>query len=327
MNTSELDVEAPDMAKAMSTFPRGRLSLEIAETAGLLLAWSLLVMVEGVIRLVTNAVPDGGLTPDTGFPPLVLLLGGVAEVAFGAVGVSFGVAVLLFRLRSSAIATAFLVFQSVLSWYVFIVFVIAFPAYVSAHLEAGRFGFSLSLDRFLIVLGILTSASWCAALQAGQFILASRLRAMFVSGKHKLDATVWCAFALIAGLAITVSGILVASKTAGSPLIPPPAYPPNVAIYPQMLIATGLITSIWACVGLAGSAGTTATLLKAFHLGWGPVFLINLITFSLVFGKVPEGKLAAPAAQHALLTFAYTSLPLVFTSKLVRSETNHEADE
>lgn len=305
-----------------------RLELHLTEAAGMLLAWSLLALVEGVVRTVLNARPEVGLTPDEGFPPLALLVAGVAEIVFSILGLLVAVAVLVYRLRSATVLLGFLIVQSILGWFVFITYVIALPAYNADHLEVLQNnmttnGFSKGLERFLIFLGIVTSVVWCAALQAGQFILAARVMAM-LKGKydsykmHKLRAAVWTALALLAGVAIFLSACLVLAKKDGdTPFLPPPAFPPNVNIYPQILIVTGLLTMPWAALGLAGAITGSRAFLSAFNRLWFVVFFANLVPFAMVLGKVPAGVLAGPAAQHAVLTFAYTFLPVIFTSKLV----------
>lgn len=318
------DIESDTPLKGDGVFSRAaRLELELTEAVGLFLVWSMLVTIEGTIRLVSNASPEFGLTPDEGFPPAALLAGGIAEVIMGALGLLMAVSVLLFKKRSATMLVGFLIIQSVLGWYVFVTYVLAVPLYDADNLAAGRFGLSLGADRFLIIMGLLTSVSWCAALQSGQFVLAARVRTMIL-GKadslkmHKLRAIVWCALAAMAGVAMAITGaVVLASADGSSPHIPPPAYPPHVNIYPEMTLCTGLVTIVWAALGLLGSMSSNKGLLGLFHHTWFVTFMVNLITFALVFGKVPMGALAAPSAQHCVLVFAFTVLPIVFTSKIV----------
>lgn len=295
--------------------------LEITEAAGMFLIWSMLVTVEGTIRLVANANPEGGLAPDGVFPPAALLAGGIAECIFGFAGLVLGVYVLMFKLRKSGagLMLGFLAMQSLLGWFVFITFVLANPLYSLVNAEMGRFGFSLGLDRFLMVLGVLSSISWCAALQSGQFVLAFRMYKMITGHRdtlkmHKLRAVVWCALAAMAAVAMTITGAVVLARADGStPFIPPPAYPPHVNIYPISLVITGIITLAWTLLGLMGAMSASKAMLNAFHGGWAFVFFANLITFCWLYGKI---GIAAPAAQHCVLSFAYLTLPVVFTRKI-----------
>jgi hypothetical protein len=310
-----------------------RLELDLAEAAGLLLVWSMLVTVEGTIRLVLAANPKGGLTPDAGFPPAALLAGGVAEVTFGTAGILLAVAILLFKQRNKAVLHAFLVVQSVLGWFVFFTYVFAVPLYAADKLREGRFGLALGLDRFLIVLGIVTSVSWCAALQAGQFILAARCMRL-IAGKSEsrktlaLRAAVWAAFTALAGAATSLTGVLVLAKAdSSSPHLPPPAYPPNVSIYPELLVATGLVTLMWGLLGVSAALSDKAALLSLFNGTWFALFFINLVTFALVLGKAPDGVLAFAAAQHSVLSFAYTLLPVIFTGKMMENADSGRARE
>lgn len=327
MTDTKMDIssEVPDIEAHTSSKNRGNghLELEITEAAGVFLVWSMLVTIEGVIRLVSNANPTGGLSPDEGFPPAALLAGGIAEVIMGSLGLLLAVAVLMFKVRDASMLLNFLIVQSILGWFIFITYVLAAPLKLLADLEVGRFGLSLGADRFLIILGIATSISWCAALQSGQFVLAARLRSM-VSGKrdtmkmHKLRATVWCSLAAMAGLAMTITGaVILAEATGSSPILPPPAYPPHVNIYPESVLIAGLITLVWALLGLAGAVTANHSLLALFHYTWFLTFMVNLIVFALMLGKVPDGVLSSPGAQHCVLAFAFTLLPVVFTRKIV----------
>lgn len=316
----------------------GRLELELTEAAGLLLTWSILVIVEGAIRAVRNSYPEGGdLTPETGFPPLALLVGGVAEVIFGAVGIALALSILLFKMRNALMPSAFLIFQSVLGWFVFITYVLAEPLYKISKLKAGGLGFSLGEHRFLIFLGLVTSVAWCAALQAGQFILAARCMSM-MKGKgdtfkmHKLRATVWSGFTALAGISMTVNAVIVMAKATGSsPRLPPamPVFPPHVNVYAESILVCGIVTVIWGLLGVAGAVTSNKNLLRVFHLAWFPVFMLNVLVFGLILGRVPMGMLAFAAAQHTVLSFAFTVLPVVFTRKVVEWDSigNLSSDE
>lgn len=298
--------------------------LEITEAAGLFLIWSMLVSVEGTIRLVANANPDGGLTPAKGFPPAALFAGGIAECIFGVLGLILAVYVLMFKMRkaASSLLVGFLVVAAVLGWFVFITYVLAQPLYQLANLDAGRFGFSRGLDRFLIILGIVTSVVWCAALQSGQFVLAMRLWKMVTGHRdtlkmHKTRAMAWTALAALAGLAMAITGAVVLAKATGStPFLPPPAYPPHVNIYPLSVLITGVFTLAWGALGFAGAMTGSKALLQSFHSFWSGVLISNLITFCWLLGKAPNGAIAAPSAQHCVLAFAFTTLPVVFTRKI-----------
>lgn len=125
----------------------------------------------------------------------------------------------------------------------------------------------------------------------------------------------------LAGFAMILDGaIVLGNATGSSPFLPPPVFPPHVNVYPESILVCGIITLIWGLLGMAASITAASGLLKAFNYTWFPVFFANVIVFALMLGRVPDGGPAFAAAQHTVLSFAFTVLPLVFTRKLVEWE-------
>eukprot|EP00168_Porphyra_purpurea_P011724 TRINITY_DN2994_c0_g1_i4.p1 TRINITY_DN2994_c0_g1~~TRINITY_DN2994_c0_g1_i4.p1 ORF type:complete len:407 (-),score=86.90 TRINITY_DN2994_c0_g1_i4:96-1145(-) len=223
------------------------------EAAALLALWSALVLTEGTVRFVL-AAPAGDLfpadRPASVAPPFLPFLASLMECVFGLTGVLVGVGGAFFNLHNRAVTVAFLISQTVMSWFVFIVYVFLLPSYRAHFLTAPIMQFdSVGASRAFITMGILTSAAICLALQGGQFTFGMRLLVhQGEPGKASRTAGAegrglfWNGNMVFAGLSTAVAGILLLANGAGAGRVATGIFgaPPHVGVFPLMTLLTGL---------------------------------------------------------------------------------------
>jgi len=311
VSTSE-DEELGRSASTPKIIPPAAAKASRTEAAALLTLWSVLTLGEGTIRFIASD-PARDLTPGgPGLAPAVLFVGGLFEAAFGVAGLVVGVAALLFRIHRVALTVSFLAFQTVLSFYVFIVYVFVEPAVRARDLvEPLLPGMSVGSSRLLLTMGILTSVSFCLALQGGQFVMGLRLLAYqqqvegrpagFASaaaGNNRLRAGGWAVNMLLGGLSTVVAGaVLVSQVTARSTFPAFYAAPPHVGVYPVLTLFTGLLMTAHGALGVATAAAHR--LQPTFVAMTLPVYLAMYLNFAFVqVGGIGMGRAAAAGPLH-----------------------------
>lgn len=297
-----------------------------AQAAALLTLWSALVLSEGTIRLVASD-PARDLTPGgPGLSPLALFLGGSSEVAFGLAGLVLGASSLLFGFNRAVVTASFLVFQTILSVYVFFLYVFLQPALRARDLlEPLLPGMTIGSSRALLAMGILTSFSFCLALQGGQFLMGLRLLtyqrqlagspAGFASAaiKHnRIRAAAWSINMLVGGLSTTAAGAVLVSQVTGTTTFPAfYAAPPHVGVYPALTLVTGLVMVADAVLGLAACAAVR--LYGALVVATLPTYLLMYANFAAVqVGGIGQGRAIEAAPLHTGLVFVTAALAPYF---------------
>lgn len=327
-NENDLDVEkqaahdhSTRSTPSPSSFPSSLSSnAELMEAAALLLIWSILVINEGGIRLV-NTDPSVDLTAGGRPAKMVPFLGGVFEVLFGVIGTAVAAAAFVLRWHSPAITKLAMAIQTVLGYYVFIVFVFVIPAFRAADLTGPIVeGLSIGQSRFVIALGVLTSFHFCLALQGGQFVFMARLVVAatgtdFLKQKtgNQMRAIFWNANLALSGLWTLITGAVIHANVGGGKLAMPYESPPNVGRLPLMTIFTGLMMLVYGGLGMAMGAMRMAP--SYYFIGSFVLFLYALLNFGIVqFGLIP-GAPAWPTALHNGLVFMVVFLGPYFVQK------------
>lgn len=309
------DVEAADIKHPSNT----NRTVLLMEAGALLLLWSVLVINEGAIRFVGSRpyLPFGDGQPARG----VIVIGALLEVVFGLIGVFVGVAAFFFKWQSSAITKLAMVAQTLMGYYVFIVFVFLIPAYLASNLVAPfPLGLTEGEAQFLIVLGILTSFHFCLALQGGQFVFFARIITGgtgedFLKQKSgaQMRAIFWNGNMAFAGLWTTITGGFLLNKVGGGIYEPSMPYvsPPNVGRIPGLTLFTGLLLLVWGLVGMA-MAVMKMPAPSAYYLATGAVYIVALLNYGMAqfgkeFGPGPDG--GAVALHNGLVFMVVTMGP------------------
>ena len=196
VNMDAVDLEDPTM-KTKERVPVN-LHGEFVESSLLLAFWSILVMNEGAIRFIASGQPGApGLFAGMPIRFPTAFLAALFEVIFGLIGLFLGLAGGVLKVFNRKLLVAFAWIQSILGWYVFIVYVLVLPSFRIAN-EEPMLGLSPVASRVVSALGILTSLQWCLALQGGQFVFISRVTAFggdsdFLKQRTgaKMRATFW----------------------------------------------------------------------------------------------------------------------------------------
>lgn len=315
---SEPKLVAPASAEANRT-----------RAAALLALWSALVLSEGTIRFVASD-PARDLTPGgPGLSPLALFLGGASEAAFGLAGLVIGASSLLFGLNRPEVTASFLVMQTLLSIYVFFLYVFVQPALRARDLlEPLLPGMSVGSSRVLIAMGIITSFSFCLALQGGQFLMGARLLAYqkqlvgsppglaTAATKHnRLRSAAWSVNMLVGGLSTVVAGALLAREVTGTSTFPAFfAAPPHVGVYPVLTLVTGLMMVAYAGLGVAAAAA--GRLYWALVAATLPTYVVMYLNFALVqVGGIGMGRAIEAAPLHSGLVAVTVALAPYFAAE------------
>eukprot|EP00177_Eucheuma_denticulatum_P006613 GFKZ01012033.1.p1 GENE.GFKZ01012033.1~~GFKZ01012033.1.p1 ORF type:complete len:339 (-),score=34.61 GFKZ01012033.1:758-1774(-) len=313
VKTHETDMENPKLTTQVpSTGPsQGTSSVQFVEAAALLTIWSVLVINEGAIRLL-SANPGEGFSTEGEPPNSVTFAAGLAEVIFGMIGLFVGMAGFIFRWYNTSITLISLVAQTLLGYFVFIVFVFVVPGFQASGLTEGIAGLTVGQTKFLIALGVLTSFHFCLALQGGQFVFFCRLICS-ATGKdflkqnsgHRMRAIFWNANLGLSGVWTLITGALVLSNVGGGRLEGPVPSPPNVVIIPAMTIITGVVLILFASLGIfVALSGLSMPWL--YYLLGGLVYLLAYLNYGILQLGIAtaEGRtFGGPVALHGGLVY------------------------
>jgi len=310
-----IDAKAADAPSAVSPMAVAHRAKR-QEAAALLAVWSALVLTEGTVRFVLSS-PAGDLFPDNRpssmAPPFLAFIASLMECVFGLTGIFVGVGGAFFDLHSRAVTVAFLISQTVMSWFVFVVYVFLLPSYRARFLTAPIMQFdSIGASRAFITMGILTSAAICLALQGGQFTFGMRLLGhQGAPGKTSETHTAraagrglfWNGNMVFAGLSTSVAGILLLANGAGAGRVAAEIFaaPPHVGVFPLMTLSTGLSM---VATGLMGMAATgSSALLRPFLVVTVANYLLMYMNFTVVqVGAIrPSGPPEAAAFHSGLV--------------------------
>lgn len=274
------------------------------QSAGLLALWSILVLNEGAIRLM-DSNPAGGFTnPENGPPNVVLFIGALAEVVFGILGILIGLAAVIAKAYDTNITKIAMVIQTLLGYYVFIVFVFLPPVYTARNINEESDlvlrGLSVGQAKYFIVLGLLTSFNFCLALQGGQFVFFARLISG-ATGKdflkqtsgNRMRAIFWNSNFGLSGLYTLIAGALIHSNIGGGKLDEPFISPPIIGRVPLLTIITGLIMMLWGFLG-SGSVMMGFKLPNMYYWLSMAVYVFTYSSFTIIQLGLIANPLPAP---------------------------------
>lgn len=303
---------------------------EFTEAAYLLAFWSILVMNEGVVRFIQHGKPAAPLlfsgTPIRFWVPF---LGALCEVIFGAFGFAVGLAGGVLDYFSKPLTLALIGVQTLAGWYTFITYVFVIPAFRIANETKPMLGMSAAASKAFGAMGILTSLSWCLALQGGQFVFISRLMAYGTEENFLKQRTgagmrsmFWNANYFLAGLWATISACIVINQKGIGLTKPGPFFaPPNVGRIPLYLLSTGLLMMFWSLGGIAICAMKNKAAIRKYAVGSFFVFLFVQVHYTIgqlgfiAANPAPSAVPAAGAALHNHLTFMVSFLGPYFMIK------------
>ncbi|KAK1866539.1 hypothetical protein I4F81_009055 [Pyropia yezoensis] len=284
------------------------------EAAALLALWSALVLTEGTVRFILSNPAQELLPSDRPtevLPPILPFLASLMECIFGLSGVIVGCGAAFFNAHSRMVTLAFLVTQTVQSWFVFVIYVFLIPSYRARYLEAPIFPFdSVGGSRWFIAMGILTSIALCLALQGGQFAFGMRLLAHQsppgkASARDAAMAAVrgvfWNGNMVLGGLSTTIAGgLLLGAANGGSGRLGPAFFgaPPHVGVFPLMTLFTGLSMTATGLAGMVASAVSSA--FKPFLALTVVNYLLAYLNFTIVqVGAIEGGGPPQAGAFHS----------------------------
>lgn len=331
-DTHQIPIDYDAEKRAANRPPRISINPELMEASALLLLWSVLVINEGSIRLLLQR-PFKALTDSARPPKIVPFLGGLFEVAFGLLGVAVSAAAFLPRKHSQAFTKLSMIVQTLLGYYVFVVFVFMLPAYRSVDLtEPIVPGLSISESRTIITMGILTSFHFCLALQGGQFVFLARM-IVAASGQdflkqksgNQMRSVFWNCNLALAGLWTIITGAIIHSSVGGGELDAVYLSPPNVGRLPLMTIFTGLAMLAWG--GLGASLGVMRKAPMFYFIGCFVVYVFALLNYGIVqFGLIDSPPSPVwPTPMHNGLVFMVTFIGPYFVMK--SADESNKAEE
>ncbi|CAN8074176.1 unnamed protein product [Agarophyton chilense] len=314
---------------------RGRANNAILQTAALLTIWSLFVINEGAIRLVSSN-PSQGLFNGSRPPPFIPFLGGLFEVIFGLLGLFIAGSAFMLRQYNIRLIKISMMIQTILGLYVFVVFVFVLPSFRSVDLtEPIMRGLSMRQSRFIIVMGIFTSFHFCLALQGGQFVFMARLIGetagmdfLLQKSRHKMRAVFWNANLALAGVWTLVTGALINATVGTGRLSTPYISPPNIGVFPILTVVTGLAMICWGgyAVKLAMKERTPSPL---FFVLWTVIYLLCFLNFTIVQLAYINAEATGfnegdgATALHAGLIFVVTTLGPYFLYIAAKERNGH----
>eukprot|EP00172_Hildenbrandia_rubra_P003529 Plantae.Rhodophyta-Hildenbrandia_rubra.ctg57829.p1 GENE.Plantae.Rhodophyta-Hildenbrandia_rubra.ctg57829~~Plantae.Rhodophyta-Hildenbrandia_rubra.ctg57829.p1 ORF type:complete len:332 (+),score=50.50 Plantae.Rhodophyta-Hildenbrandia_rubra.ctg57829:509-1504(+) len=299
------------------------------EAAALLLMWSVLVLNEGSIRFVARepAAPGRTAREDANgnrqIPPIVFVVFAAFECAFGILGVIVAAWALIGKGGNVKTTAPFLFIQSLLGWPVFLLYVWAEPAF-QAHTLTGpgvRPDLTDGQNKFLIIMGLLGSFSFCLALQGGQFVMGLRLLS-YMSGEkvatrsikmNKGRALFWNGNMLLGGLS-TIATALVLLVNVGGGRITPFVSPPNVGVFPVLTLLTGIVMTAHGLLGMASAF--SKGLVKFLMIFTVPVYVLMYLNFVIwQLGAIPENPPSFAAGFHSGLVIVVVCIGPYFAYK------------
>jgi len=314
------------------------------EAAALLALWSALVLTEGTVRFILTSPAQDLFPADRPvnvLPPFLPFLAALAECVFGLTGVFVGVGAAFFNAHNRTVTLAFLGSQTVLSWFVFIIYVFLIPSYRARYLEDPIFPFdTLSASRAFIIMGIFTSVTLCLALQGGQFAFGMRLLGHQsppgkASATHAARAAArgvfWNGNMAFGGLSTAVAGGLLLANAAGNAdggrLTALFGAPPHVGVFPLMTLVTGLLMAVTGLVGVAASV--TSGLVRPFLALTGVNYAFAYLNFTIVqVGAIrPTGPPQAGAFHSGLVLLTALIGPyFAYVARTARAEGDEGTD-
>lgn len=308
---------------------------EFTEAAYLLAFWSILVMNEGVIRFVQHGQPAApGLFKGMPVRFWAPFMGALCEVIFGVFGLAVGLAGGVLGYFSKPLTFALIGVQTVTGWYTFLTYVFIIPAFRIANEKMPMLGMSVAASKAVGTFGILTSLSWCLALQGGQFVFISRLMAFggeedFLRQRTGagMRSIFWNANYFLAGLWATVSACIIINEKGGGLTKPGPFFaPPNVGRIPVYLLFTGLLICLWSLGGIVISAMKNKAVVRKYAIASFFVFMFVHIHYTIgqlgfiAKNPAPPAVPAAGAAMHNHLAFMLAFLGPYFMLKATNEE-------
>ncbi len=235
-------------------------------------------------------------------------LGGLFEVIFGLFGLCVGLAAGVLNYFNRQLTMLLLVTQNILGWYVFLDYVFIIPSIQTSKINAPMIqGLTIGASKLIRVMGILTSASFCLALQGGQFVFISRLIAFstdrdFLKQRTgaKMRSVFWNANLALAGLWSVIQASVVIDGV-GAGLTPKRFFaPPNVGRIPVYLLITGFIMVAWPLVGIAISLSGRHQIVRQYAAMSFFVFLAVYVHYTIgQFGFLAAAPGAAGPAAGA----------------------------
>lgn len=247
---------------AVVVFPFGK------ESAAMLTVYSVFLLVEGCWRFLfsknyhdiygTWAGNDSDVNPN--FPAVVLLIGAAFELLFAAYGLWLGVGHLLFEWGNATATGILLLLQLLLGAYTFIVWTIAFPAFLEDQVYSNAtqfYFFSEDQMHAARVFGeIFTIMCWSGIMWAAQIYFALALY-RYQLNTHKGNDTpsyrmrlgVFAAIIFWSGLSILILGGLFRDNLGAGQYGDQWIYFPNVIAYSAITIVTGILLIIYGLLG------------------------------------------------------------------------------
>lgn len=297
---------------------------EYFQAAALLALWSLLLINEGTVRFIRSE-PSSNLLSGLRPPRILPFLASLAELLYASSALFVSIAALLLNSYSHSFTRLFIIVQATLSSFVFIVFVIILPAFRAASLVQPIIPqLTMAESRVLIVLGILTSTSFCLALQGGHYLFLSRLASTATGTPSQCSrlssrrgAIFWNGNMALAGLWTTLTGLLLVVRIRGTGtdnVVQPSS--PNIGKLPGMATLVGLLMLTWGVIGMAVASGGRRRSIAVYVSMAIVVYLLLFTNYSMVqMATLPLQDFAAYAATHAALVLAITFLGPYFMVK------------
>lgn len=222
--------------------------------AGLLIFFSVMLLLEGVFRAATSiAGYSSGVA--SSFPLSALVAGGVCQVAMGLAGVFLAGAVLSGVTVTSFAVMAVFGFELLVGWFIFLLFVIVNPGMEAAAVQGIPFPWTSRYDfNVFVAMGILASTGYCITLLGGQMDFTLTLYFLTKSGapyvpsekSYTMRGVFYSAVTCLTGVFLLVGGC------EAMKILPGPVNvvaPPIFVVWPQIYLATGALAIV---VGLAG---------------------------------------------------------------------------
>lgn len=298
----------------------------VLEAAALLTIFSLLAINEGSIRFIRSNPSDLGRDlAATDMSPYLIFFGGLSEVIFGLFGFFVGIGAFIFGSYSTGVTKLCMATQTLLGYFVFVVFIFVEPAVRAANLAGPLLdGMSVGSSRLLIAMGIFTSFHFCLALQGGQFLYMARLVAAATGTDflkqttgNRMRAVFWNANMALSGVWVLITGAVVHAQVGGGTIAAPYQFPPNVGRLPAFTIVTGLVMIMWGAAGIAMAVSSAAP--SWYSVGTAVVYVVALMNFGIgQFGVFADGGAGGPIALHNGLVFMVMFLGSYFVVQNAR---------
>ncbi|CDF39595.1 unnamed protein product [Chondrus crispus] len=287
--------EDPDALRKDTRLSATSIPQMAVESAALLTLFSLLIFIEGGIRLTLIDVKDLGRPEGVKlFPPVASFIASICELVFGFIGLMLGLISLIESPVCAKKIKACVLGTVLLNLFVFAVYNLADPIYRIRNLISfgGRPVSDVSLFRGAESMALLTRICFTIALFAGQVIFMLRLasssstKGKWSSGVMQAHAIFWNANVALAGLWTLVLGGGVLSHTElfrkiedvnGTIFF----FLPHAGTEPGFTIATGIVMILWGVLGVA-LALLRRQKVHWFLLGSLPVALLVYLNFTLV---------------------------------------------